>query len=106
MSQFTDAKFDHYNAVKNELALSTSWSIYEVEDLYAEHPFANAKQIVYQDHWGKESVSTDINGNTFAALYVAADNCIGQSQDQHHVFIEHFVPDAPDPTTLYLTTGS
>ena len=106
MSQFTEAKFDHYDAVKNELALSTVWSIYEVEDLYAEHPFANAKQIVYRDHWGKESVSMNINGNTFAALYVAADDCIGQSQDQHHVFIEHFVPDATDPTTLYLTTGS
>jgi len=106
MSQFTDAKFDHYNAVKNELALSTEWSVYEVEDLYAQHPFANAQQIVYRDHWGKKSVSTNINGNTFAALYVAADNCIGQSQDCHHVFIEDFVPDATDPTTLYLATGS
>ena len=106
MNQFTDAKFDHYNTVRKNLALSTDWSIYEVEDLYAEHPFANAKQIVYRDHWGKKSVSTNINGNTFAALYVAADNCIGQSQDRHHVFIEDFVPDATDPTTLYLTTGS
>ena len=106
MNQFTDAKFGHYNVVKKELALSTEWSIYEVEDLYVEHPFANAKQVVYKNHWGKKSVSTEINGNTFAALYVAADNCIGQSQDQHHVFIEDFVPDATDPTILYLTTGS
>jgi len=106
MSQFTDTKFDHYNAVKNELALSTEWSVYEVENLYAQHPFGDAQQIVYRDHWGKKSVSTNINGNTFAALYVAADNCIGQSQDRHHVFIEHFVLDATDPTTLYLTTGS
>ena len=106
MSQFTDAKFDHYNAVKNKLALSTEWSIYEVEDLYAEHPFANAKQIVYRDHWGKESVSSDINGDTFAALFATADDCIIKSGDRHHIYIEQLIPDEIDPTTLYLHTGS
>ena len=106
MNQFTDAKFDHYDAVKNQLALSTVWSIYEVEDLYAEHPFSNAKQIVYRDHWGDKSVSSDINGSTFAALFVAANGCIIGSGDRHHVYIEHLTPDTVDPTTLYLHTGS
>lgn len=106
MSQFTEAKFDHYDAVRNELALSTVWSIYEVEDLYSEHPFSNAKKIVYQEHWGKESVSSDVNGNTFAALFATANDCIIKSGDRHHIYIEQLIPDETDPTTLYLHTGS
>jgi len=105
MSQFTDAKFDHYDSVREELGLTSVWSIYEVDNLSDRHSFQGATKVHYKDHWGKP-VTKEIVGSTWAALYVAGNAAIRDSGDEHHVFIEHFVPDAIDPTTLYLTTGS
>jgi hypothetical protein len=51
-------------------------------------------------------VSCSINGATWAALWVAANACIRDSGDDHHIFIEDFRPDPEDARTLLLSTGS
>ena len=101
-----ERKHDHYHSVQQQLGLKTIWSIFEVEDLAAEHPYKNAREICYRDHWGEEPIYETIEGSTWAALFVAADRCIQRSGDQHHVFIEAFEPVAKMPHQLRLTTGS
>jgi len=52
---------------------------------------------------GDKPIVKSVNGLTYAALYVAADACIRDSGDEHHVFIERFKQVG---STLLLTTGS
>lgn len=102
-----ERKSDHYERIREELGLATTWSMYEVDDLNERHPFPDAKSIVYTDHWGdKDAVKVEINGLTWAALYVAANAAIRDSGDTHHIYIEDFKPSEGDVTTLRLTTGS
>ena len=101
-----DAKHNHYNEVREQLGLTTVWSVYDVKNLNERHPFEGADRVVYKDHWGKDAVQCSVNGLTWAALFVAANACIRDSGDQHHIFIERFVPSEDDPRTLLLQTGS
>lgn len=98
-----DRRSTHYNEVRDSLGLTTAWSMYEVDNLNECHPFEGVTTVTYRDHWGDQPVVTPINGGTYAALYVAANACIRDSGDEHHVYIEDFrkVGD-----TLVLTTGS
>ena len=55
-----DRKYDHYDSVQKELGLSSVWSIYEIEDLYAPHGLGDNIEVVYvkdQDHWGDKTTS-------------------------------------------------
>lgn len=100
-------KSQHFDDVKDSLGLRASeWSIYEVDDMSERHPFEGADRVVYKDHWGEKPVSCSINGLTWSALFVAADACIRDSGDGHHVYIERFSPAKDDPRTLILSTGS
>lgn len=101
-----DRKMDHYSSVQEAEGLRTIWSIYEVDDLYAPHPFIGAEQIAYKDHWGAEPVFRGIDGNRWVDLYRAADSAIRASGDDHHVFIELFKPNPDCPAQLILSTGS
>ena len=106
MDQDFYRKKDHYDSVRQELGLRSFWSIYEVENLSERHPFEGADTVAYSDHWGEKTVAVPINGSTWAALYVAADACIRDSGDEHHVYIERFKPNVISPKVLFLTTGS
>lgn len=100
-------KSRHFDSVKKELGVQHSeWSVYEVDNLSDRHPYAGADRVVYRNHWGKEAVSVSIQGLTWAALWIAANAAIRDSGDDHHVYIESFEPDAEDPRTLILSTGS
>lgn len=101
-----DKKYVHYNQVKKELGLETTWSLYEVNNLSERHPFDGAKQVVYKDYNTDKDVVVNVNGLTWAALYVAANACILNSTDNHHTFIEHFEQSSVNPEILFLTTGS
>ena len=101
-----DAKMDHYHAVQQENQFRTVWSLFEVEDLFQQHAFPGALHIAYRDHWGPEAVFEEIKGNTWLDLYRAADAAIRRSGDEHHCFIEAFIPVADQPQQLRLTTGS
>ena len=98
-----DTKHDHYSQVKKELGLDAIWSITEVDNLFVPHPYEGVKYVSYKGFWGEGIVTQAIHGNTWAALYVAANACIRDSGDDHHVFIEDF---RKSGDTLLLTTGS
>lgn len=102
-----ETKSDHYDDVKTQLGLDHSvWSIFEVDNLSERHPFAGATKVVYKDHWGNKSVTAEVNGSTWAALYIAANSCIRDSGDGHHIYIEQFKPSKEDAGVLILQTGS
>lgn len=102
-----ETKSDHYDQVRKQMGLKTTWSIYEIDNMADHHRFGpDVDRVVYRDHWGDEPVQASIQGSTWAALYAAADHCIRNSGDSHHVFIEDFRPAKDDPRTLILQTGS
>jgi hypothetical protein len=98
-----ERKNDHYSQIKSELGLRSIWSIYEVDNLNERHPYPNGLFVTYKDHWGKQAQHCAVYGDTWADLYRAADNCICNSGDEHHVFIERFTL---VNGALELTTGS
>jgi hypothetical protein len=99
-----DRKYSHYRNVKEELGLDAIWSVYEVEDLNERHPFPSDAFVVYKDHWGEKPVHCAVYGSTWAAIYTAANACVRDSGDEHHVFIERFV--LKNGNELHMTTGS
>lgn len=101
-----DARYNHFERIRDELGLRAIWSLFEVDNLSDRHPFEGADRVVYENHWGAKPVQCSINGLTWAALYVAANACIRDSGDDHHIYIESFVPSEDDPRTLLLHCGS
>ena len=93
----------HYNHVQDAQGLASVWSLYEVADLYAMHPHAGATKIKYGDQY--TPIGTDA-GLSWIDLYIAADDAIQASGDQHHIFIEAFTPIAEEPGVLLLNCGS
>lgn len=85
---------------------SSVWSIYDIKDFNDLHPFSGAEMILYKDHWGGKPAGAKIQGNTWLDLYRAADLCIKESGDNHHMFIEALTPMNPDNLVLVLSTGS
>lgn len=92
--------------VKAECHFTSFWSMYEVDDFYAKHPFTDAKSVTYIDHWGDNPVAAAIPGDRWIDLWRAADECISLSGDDHHIFIERFRPAENSSSTLVLHTGS
>ena len=99
-------KSDHYEEARVHLGFKSTWSIFEVDCLQSAHPYTGATQVIYKDHWGKQSVSAAIEGPLWVDLYRAADQCIRASGDAHHCFIEQFVVEEQSPGQLRLATGS
>lgn len=98
-------KSDHYDQVRKELGLSAIWSITEVDNLNERHPFPSDAFVVYKNHWGEnKQVHCAVYGGTWAAVYVAANACIRDSGDEHHVFIENF--ELKNGNELHMVTGS
>lgn len=98
-------KSDHYQQVGNLLGLRSVWSNYDVVNLWSAHPYNGATHVTYENHWGKNSVTIRIIGDTWADLWRAADLAIRDSSDDHHIFIEDFNFDT-EAKTLQLHTGS
>lgn len=99
----SDRKHDHYREVQKSLGLDAVWSMYEVDNLNESHPYRGVKTVTYESHWGPKPVVKGIAGTSWAALYTAANACIRDSGDEHHVFIEDFTVRGD---TLVLSTGS
>ena len=100
-----EIKMDYFDRVREELGLSATWSMYEVDNLSDRHPFEGVTKVVYRAY-GSGDHEVTINGSTWAALYVAANALIRDSGDDHHSFIEGFTQSSIDPTILFLSTGS
>jgi hypothetical protein len=102
-----DQRWQHYDTVKSQLGLFSTWSMYEVGDLDQPHPFKDAAYVVHDQHWGGGGeVVKAISGPTWAALYAAADAAIQASGDNHHGFIEDFLPITDKPGHIRMITGS
>jgi hypothetical protein len=94
-----DSKMDYYREFQQDNGLETVWSIYELPEggFLRDHPFPSDAFVVYKDQ------HCAIYGQTWADVYRAADQCIRNSGDDHHIFIEHFELWGKE---VRLTTGS
>ena len=99
-----DAKFNYYESVREELGLRAIWSIYEIDNLSDRHPYEGVKFLTYNDFSGKD-ITVEINGRTYAALFVAA-NAVLTRANTHHNYIEAFEQNYYYPEVLVLHTGS
>ena len=104
MAEF-DAKFDYYDTIREALGLSAVWSIYEIENLSDRHPYEGVKFLKYNDYNSGKDIVVEINGHTYAALFVAA-NAVLNRANTHHNFIEAFEQSTTNPEMLVLYTGS
>jgi len=106
-SEAFNRKWKQYDHWKNHYGLTSTWSLYEVENMTLCHPFKEAEYVVYDEHWGDSGeVVSKIQGRDWNALYRAADSAIRDSGDGHHCFIESFSPIEHRPGYLRLSTGS
>lgn len=115
-------QMEKFNEVRNTEGLNTTWSIYEVSDVYAEAAIKTAgKKVVYETidpdatdaevaldisdggHRSTAVYSSFVGGDTWLDLWKAAESVITQSKT-HHKFIEDFTMN--DDGTIELTTGS
>jgi hypothetical protein len=94
-----DSKMDYYGDFQRENGLAAIWSVYElpIHGFLFDHPFPSDAFVVYKDQ------HCAIYGQTWADVYRAADQCIRNSGDLHHIFIENFELWGKE---LRLTTGS
>ena len=102
MSEFT--KTDYFAEVRAQMGLRSVWSIYDVEDMDDQHGLGSDIEIAYVNC---DATSTaKVAGDTIAALYVAADKCIRESGDNHHIYIGGFERSSVNPKVFFLYTGS
>ncbi len=100
-----DRKYEHYDSVRKDLGLDAIWSMYEIDNLNERHPYPSDAFVVYKNHWGEtKDVHCAVYGGTWAAVYVAANACIRDSGDEHHVYIENF--ELKNGNELHMVTGS
>ena len=94
-----ESKMDYYGQFQTDNGLAAIWSIYELpmHGFLMDHPYPSDSFVVYHGH------HVPVYGCTWADVYRAADRCIRLSDDQHHIFIEHFELVGNE---LRLTTGS
>ena len=100
-----DTKFDYYETVREELGLRAIWSIYEIDNLSDRHPHDGVKFLSYNDYNSGKDIVVEINGLTYASLFVAANAALTRA-NTHHNFIEAFEQSTTNPEMLVLYTGS
>jgi hypothetical protein len=64
---FTE-RSDLCDEVRSECHFNSFWSMYEVDDFYAKHPFKGAEFVVYNDHWGNGPAKAAIPGDRWIDL--------------------------------------
>lgn len=101
-----DTKSKHYEQVREAQGFRAIWSLYEVNNLMALHPWDGATHVVYGRHWGGQPVTVSIPGPRWVDLYDAANQVMLLSGDSHHVYVEAFKPLANNSHHLEMTTGS
>lgn len=89
----------YYDRLAEENKFSTIWSIHEIPDMLAPHPYEGTLRLVYLGQ------SMLVAGSRWLDLWAAADQLIKLSGDEHHIFIEAFKL-STNGQELYLSTGS
>jgi hypothetical protein len=99
-----DAKYKSFAEIQSTNKFVSMWSIYDgVNDPTELSPY-EGKTMSYMDNWGEPVEVTLPNGPlSWLQLWEAADKCIKQSGDNHHIFIEGF---RKNGGILELITGS
>lgn len=99
-----EAKHMSFYEIKEANGFVSMWSIYDgVNDPNEPSPYV-ARTMAYNNHWGEPvEVSLPEGKLTWLDLWKAADKCIQESGDNHHVFIEGF---RQNGGVLELVTGS
>lgn len=100
---------DHFMDFMDEHGLVSYWSCYGLGIRMDQRtPFeVEGKTVVYKVHWGDKEVRHKIEGPTWGDVYIAADRCIRESGDDHHVFIENLDENEFDENgEMELFTGS
>lgn len=99
-----EAKHMSFYELKEANGFVSMWSIYDgVNDPNEISPY-EGKTMTYQDNWGEPVEVTLPSGKlTWLQLWAAADKCIKESGDKHHVFVEGF---RKNGGILELITGS
>lgn len=99
-----EAKHMSFYELKEANGFVSMWSLYDgINDVEESSPY-KARTMAYANNWGEPVEVTLPEGNlTWLQLWKAADECIKQSGDTHHVFIEGFKPNGG---VLELITGS
>ena len=98
-----EEKFDYYASVGESFGAKSVWSIYEVDNLETDHPFADATEVTYYPYTGLLTVP--LEGSKWVDLWAAANDLIIASGDTHHRFVENFEV-SDDGKTINLWTGS
>jgi hypothetical protein len=107
MNDDFDAKFVHFDIIKDRSKFRSIWSIYDVTNIF-DFTGLKAENLVYKDHWGHDrAIKVPLPGGNLQwwDLWSAAEKAIIESEDMHHVFIEDFQK-SKDGKTLFLRTGS
>lgn len=99
-----EAKHMSFYELKEANGFVSMWSMYDgVNDVEEPSPY-KARTMVYKNHWGEPVEATLPEGKlTWLDLWKAADKCIKESGDDHHIFIEGF---RQNGGMLELVTGS
>ena len=99
-----EAKHMSFYEIKEANGFVSMWSIYDgVNDPNELSPY-EGKTMTYLDNWGEPVEVTLPPGKlTWLQLWEAADKCIKESGDKHHVFVEGF---RKNGGILELITGS
>ena len=101
-----EEKFDYYASVGASIGANSIWSIYEVDNLETDHPFAGATEVTYHPyHLDGGSITVPLEGSKWVDLWASANDLIITSGDTHHLFVENFEV-SDDGKTLNLWTGS
>jgi hypothetical protein len=96
-----------FDKIQKAYSFESTWCIYEVTDLTV-IPFPDALRVHYQisNYFGRSaSRPLAIDGLTWLHLWAAADRCMFNSGDKHHVFLEG-LQYKPVERTVYVHTGS
>lgn len=99
----------HFEQLQDTNDFLTFWSMHEIADMDADHPYTGASQLRYEymsshSRWQPGSVVVDIRGTKWMDLWDAANRAVLESGDDHHIFIESFKWDQDG--ILSLSTGS
>jgi len=109
-SETFDKKMDYFSSIAEAHDFDSTWSIFDVDNFDSLFSDQQAKTLVYASHWGScGTIEVPIRSRcghvTWLSMWIAANELIKKSGDDHHIFIESFKKN--EELGIYeLTTGS
>jgi hypothetical protein len=93
-AEWFNNQMDVFDQIRKDIGLHTTWSIFEVENIYDDSKIRGTTLVF--EGWDADAEipikSNPINGEvSWMHLWMAADEAIKETND-HHIFIEKFIP--------------